>query len=282
MENHSCQWNKCCIQQWHSSRVVTVAPRTILNQARAAKYVQIKLFFKIYIWHHLTYLYVDKYWVGRQSDVVSSGETCVCQIFTPGRYYRLCIDADGTTFPQIPGDTGVTVTCPMLPISAFAQSAHWKMNGIFTAALSRSGVHDTGGLRTHLHHSLWSCCRGRGWGMQLGTTCFLLSLLLRTIRMYIYILHYKYHRKLIRYIKIIIALSITTQLETSLVDNDVNQHERIVLWLLYTVIVVVSFLSKFQADIVFSCVTCTSGLACSNTSQASRVWTWLRAHFGCQ
>lgn len=65
--------------------------------------------------------------------------------------------------------------------------------------------------------------------MQLGTTCFLLSLLLRTIRMYIYILHYKYHRKLIRYIKIIIALSITTQLETSLVDNDVNQHERIVL-----------------------------------------------------
>ena len=27
-----------------------------------------------------------------------------------GRYYRLCIDADGTTFPQIPGDTGVTVT----------------------------------------------------------------------------------------------------------------------------------------------------------------------------
>ena len=136
---------------------------------------------------YLTYSYVDKYWVGRQSDVVSSGETCVCQIFTPGRYYRLCIDADGTTFPQIPGDTGVTVTCPMLPSSAFAQSAHLKMNGIFTAALSRSGVHDTGGLRTHLHHSLWSCCRGRGWGMQLGTTCFPSSLLLRTIRVYIYI-----------------------------------------------------------------------------------------------
>ena len=66
--------------------------------------------------------------------------------------------------------------------AAFAQSAHGKMNGIFTAA----GVHDTGGLWTHLHHSLWSCCRGRGWGMQLGTTCFPLSLL-RTIRIYYYI-----------------------------------------------------------------------------------------------
>lgn len=27
-----------------------------------------------------------------------------------GRYYRLCIDADGTTSPQLPGDTGVTAT----------------------------------------------------------------------------------------------------------------------------------------------------------------------------
>ena len=179
MENHSCQWNKCCIQQWHSSRVVTVAPRTILNQARAAKYVQIKLFFKIYIWHHLTYLYVDKYWVGRQSDVVSSGETCVCQIFfMPGRYYRLCIDADGTTFPQIPGDTGVTVTCPMLPLPNLPIGKWMESSQL------RWGVHDTGGLWTHLHHSLWSCCRGRGWGMQLVTTCFPLSLLLRTIRIY--------------------------------------------------------------------------------------------------
>ena len=58
-----------------------------------------------------------KCWFGRQSrgerwNVCLPAKTK----HTTGRYYRLCIDADGTTSTQIPGDTGVTVTwrpnCP--------------------------------------------------------------------------------------------------------------------------------------------------------------------------
>ena len=81
-----------------------------------------------------------------------------------GRYYRLCIDADGAAHPLLPGDTGVTetrvhrTTCRNCFVNCFGaphlQFPNW-------------GLHDASCIWPSIFAAPWECRRGRNSRMWL-------------------------------------------------------------------------------------------------------------------